>query len=162
MATLHITGLSAYLLALEGKRTPAQLLARIKSLAPDGILKGIPSGTRYDANLTCPSSSLIFTLLFLVQSLDDFFFICAVMSLSGTACNYLPALHDHHGYRCKVLRVAVSLVFSSQLVTTPRLSFIVFGFPNTEFCMRSGYFVWRLGKHRVNVVGFSPLIFSFW
>ena len=45
MATPHITGLGAYLLALEGSRTPAALCARIVALANSGI-KGIKgSGT---------------------------------------------------------------------------------------------------------------------
>ncbi|KAG9096267.1 subtilisin-like serine protease [Ceratobasidium sp. 370] len=46
MATPHVSGLIAYLLAVEGRRTPANMLARIKQLAPDGILAGIPAGTR--------------------------------------------------------------------------------------------------------------------
>jgi cerevisin len=45
MATPHVSGLVAYLLAVEGKRAPAAMLARIKQLAPDGILKDIPLGT---------------------------------------------------------------------------------------------------------------------
>ncbi|KAG9120465.1 subtilisin-like serine protease [Ceratobasidium sp. 392] len=46
MATPHVAGLIAYLLALEGRRTPANMVARIKTLAPDGILRGLPAGTR--------------------------------------------------------------------------------------------------------------------
>jgi len=46
MATPHVAGLIAYLLALEGARTPAQMLTRVKALAPDNLLKGIPVGTR--------------------------------------------------------------------------------------------------------------------
>lgn len=46
MATPHVSGLVAYLLALEGQKTPSVMLTRIKQLAPDGILKGIPLGTR--------------------------------------------------------------------------------------------------------------------
>ncbi|KAF8606970.1 peptidase 1 [Ceratobasidium sp. AG-I] len=46
MATPHVAGLIAYLLAVEGRRTPANMLARVKKLAPDGILKGIPKDTR--------------------------------------------------------------------------------------------------------------------
>ncbi|KAG8781990.1 subtilisin-like serine protease [Ceratobasidium sp. 428] len=46
MATPHVSGLVAYLLAVEGRRTPANMLARIKQMAPDGILAGIPAGTR--------------------------------------------------------------------------------------------------------------------
>ncbi|KAG8736838.1 subtilisin-like serine protease [Ceratobasidium sp. 414] len=46
MAVPHVSGLIAYLLAVEGRRTPANMLVRIKQLAPDGILTGIPAGTR--------------------------------------------------------------------------------------------------------------------
>ncbi|CAE6390902.1 unnamed protein product [Rhizoctonia solani] len=46
MAAPHVAGLIAYLLATEGRRTPQNMLARVKQLAPDGILKGIPSDTR--------------------------------------------------------------------------------------------------------------------
>ncbi|KAG8781988.1 subtilisin-like serine protease [Ceratobasidium sp. 428] len=46
MATPHVSGLVAYLLAVEGRRTPANMLARLKQLAPDGVLRGIPAGTR--------------------------------------------------------------------------------------------------------------------
>ncbi|KAG8785784.1 subtilisin-like serine protease [Ceratobasidium sp. 428] len=46
MATPHVSGLIAYLLATEGKRTPASMLARIKQLAPDNVLTGVPAGTR--------------------------------------------------------------------------------------------------------------------
>jgi len=56
----------AYLLALEGKRTPGELLTRIKSMAPDGILKGIPSGTEYDATLASPPD--IFHLLLFLRT----------------------------------------------------------------------------------------------
>jgi subtilisin family serine protease len=45
MATPHITGLGAYLLALLGSKTPAQLCAYIASTAQSGKLTGIPSGT---------------------------------------------------------------------------------------------------------------------
>jgi subtilisin family serine protease len=45
MATPHITGLGAYLLALLGSKTPAALCAYIASTAQSGILSGIPSGT---------------------------------------------------------------------------------------------------------------------
>ncbi|KAF2203617.1 subtilisin-like protein [Delitschia confertaspora ATCC 74209] len=44
MATPHIAGLGAYLLALEGSGT-AQLCERIVELAGKGLLTGIPSGT---------------------------------------------------------------------------------------------------------------------
>ncbi|KAL5632663.1 hypothetical protein ACGC1H_005570 [Rhizoctonia solani] len=46
MAAPHVAGLIAYLLAIEGRRTPANMLARVKHLAPDGVLRGIPSDTR--------------------------------------------------------------------------------------------------------------------
>ncbi|CEL62618.1 Subtilisin-like protease CPC735_031240 OS=Coccidioides posadasii (strain C735) GN=CPC735_031240 PE=3 SV=1 [Rhizoctonia solani AG-1 IB] len=46
MAAPHVAGLIAYLLATEGRRTPQNMLARVKHLAPDGVLKGIPSDTR--------------------------------------------------------------------------------------------------------------------
>ncbi|KAF8607032.1 serine protease [Ceratobasidium sp. AG-I] len=46
MAAPHVAGLIAYLLAVEGRRTPANMLTRIKKLAPDGVLTNIPAGTR--------------------------------------------------------------------------------------------------------------------
>ncbi|KAL2118706.1 hypothetical protein VTJ04DRAFT_8366 [Mycothermus thermophilus] len=45
MASPHIAGLGAYLLALQGKKTPAQLCSYIASTAHNGVLSGIPSGT---------------------------------------------------------------------------------------------------------------------
>ncbi|KAH7034545.1 subtilisin-like serine protease-like protein PR1A [Microdochium trichocladiopsis] len=45
MASPHVAGLGAYLLALEGPRTPAALCTRIKALAQTGVLSGIPSST---------------------------------------------------------------------------------------------------------------------
>ncbi|KAI6093408.1 subtilisin-like protein [Hypoxylon rubiginosum] len=45
MATPHITGLGAYLLALSGKKTPAELCSFIASSANSNVLSGIPSGT---------------------------------------------------------------------------------------------------------------------
>ncbi|KAI1451337.1 subtilisin-like protein [Annulohypoxylon moriforme] len=45
MATPHITGLGAYLLALEGKKTPQELCSYIASTANSGVLSSIPSGT---------------------------------------------------------------------------------------------------------------------
>ena len=45
MATPHIAGLGAYLLALLGKRDPQALCSYIKSTANSGVLTGIPSGT---------------------------------------------------------------------------------------------------------------------
>ncbi|KAG9120464.1 subtilisin-like serine protease [Ceratobasidium sp. 392] len=46
MATPHVAGLVAYLLAVEEPRNSASMLARIKQLAPDNVLTGIPAGTR--------------------------------------------------------------------------------------------------------------------
>ncbi|KAI8956575.1 subtilisin-like protein [Daldinia sp. FL1419] len=45
MATPHIAGLGAYLLALEGKKSPQELCSYIASTANSGILSSIPSGT---------------------------------------------------------------------------------------------------------------------
>ncbi|KAI0377640.1 alkaline proteinase [Hypomontagnella monticulosa] len=45
MATPHVTGLSLYLIALEGLTTPAAVTNRIKALYTTGKLTGIPSGT---------------------------------------------------------------------------------------------------------------------
>jgi subtilisin family serine protease len=45
MATPHIAGLGAYLLGLEGARSPAALGARIQALSGRSLLTGIPSGT---------------------------------------------------------------------------------------------------------------------
>ncbi|KAB8737529.1 hypothetical protein FH972_026488 [Carpinus fangiana] len=45
MATPHITGLGAYLLALEGTRTPAALCDRIKALSTKNVVTSVPSGT---------------------------------------------------------------------------------------------------------------------
>ncbi|KAI1074555.1 subtilisin-like protein [Whalleya microplaca] len=45
MATPHIAGLGAYLLALEGSKTPAALCSYIASTGNSGVLSGIPSGT---------------------------------------------------------------------------------------------------------------------
>ncbi|EJD48763.1 peptidase 1 [Auricularia subglabra TFB-10046 SS5] len=41
MASPHVAGIVAYLIALEGNKSPAQLLARIKQFSPDGILKSV-------------------------------------------------------------------------------------------------------------------------
>jgi cerevisin len=46
MATPHVAGLVAYLLAVEGRRTPENMMGRIKQLAPDRLLSGIPPGTQ--------------------------------------------------------------------------------------------------------------------
>ncbi|KAF2491457.1 subtilisin-like serine protease-like protein PR1A [Lophium mytilinum] len=48
MATPHIVGLAAYLLAFEGKRTPAALCSRIQTLSNKNKISGIPSGTVND------------------------------------------------------------------------------------------------------------------
>ncbi|CAJ2500854.1 Uu.00g037070.m01.CDS01 [Anthostomella pinea] len=45
MASPHITGLGAYLLALEGERAPQALCSYIASIATSGTLTSIPSGT---------------------------------------------------------------------------------------------------------------------
>jgi subtilisin family serine protease len=45
MASPHIAGLGAYLLALEGKKTPSALSSRIQSLATKNKITGLPSGT---------------------------------------------------------------------------------------------------------------------
>jgi subtilisin family serine protease len=45
MAAPHIAGLGAYLLGLEGKRTPAALCSRIQTLSTKNALSGVPSGT---------------------------------------------------------------------------------------------------------------------
>ncbi|RDA85360.1 putative subtilisin-like protease [Ophiocordyceps camponoti-leonardi (nom. inval.)] len=45
MATPHITGLGAYLATLEGFSDPQALCRRIQSLATQGVLKNVPSGT---------------------------------------------------------------------------------------------------------------------
>ncbi|RYP64521.1 hypothetical protein DL770_009186 [Monosporascus sp. CRB-9-2] len=45
MASPHIAGLGAYLLTLEGSRSPSALCSRIQSLATSGRISGIPSGT---------------------------------------------------------------------------------------------------------------------
>jgi subtilisin family serine protease len=45
MATPHVAGLAAYLLGLEGKKTPAALGSRIVALANKNKITGLPSGT---------------------------------------------------------------------------------------------------------------------
>lgn len=45
MASPHIAGLAAYLSALEGKKTPAAMCARIVALSQRGIITDVPSGT---------------------------------------------------------------------------------------------------------------------
>ncbi|KAK0652676.1 peptidase S8/S53 domain-containing protein [Cercophora newfieldiana] len=46
MASPHIAGLGAYLLAFTGKKTPAQLCAYIASTANSGVLTGLNSATK--------------------------------------------------------------------------------------------------------------------
>jgi len=48
MATPHVAGLAAYLLALEGNRTPEELRERIKELGVDNPLTGVPAQTAND------------------------------------------------------------------------------------------------------------------
>lgn len=43
MAAPHITGLGAYLLALEGDRSPAALCKRMQDLAPKNVVTGAMS-----------------------------------------------------------------------------------------------------------------------
>jgi subtilisin family serine protease len=45
MASPHIAGLGAYLLALEGSKSPAELCNYIKTTAISGAISGLPSGT---------------------------------------------------------------------------------------------------------------------
>lgn len=45
MATPHVAGLAAYLLSLEGKKSPSDLAARITALAQKGKITGVPAGT---------------------------------------------------------------------------------------------------------------------
>jgi hypothetical protein len=46
MATPHVAGLGAYILGLEGKRTPAALSTRLQTLATKNKITGLPSGTK--------------------------------------------------------------------------------------------------------------------
>ncbi|KAK0708931.1 peptidase S8/S53 domain-containing protein [Apiosordaria backusii] len=45
MASPHIAGLGAYLLTLQGRRTPAALCSYIASIATNGVISSVPSGT---------------------------------------------------------------------------------------------------------------------
>ena len=45
VASAHVAGLGAYFLAIEGPRTPAALIQRLKAVATANILTGVPSGT---------------------------------------------------------------------------------------------------------------------
>jgi subtilisin family serine protease len=46
MASPHVAGLAAYLLAYEGKKTPAALSTRIQALALKNKISDVPSGTK--------------------------------------------------------------------------------------------------------------------
>lgn len=48
MASPHIAGLAAYLLSLEGQRSPAELKARIQGLGRNGVIRGVPGNTKND------------------------------------------------------------------------------------------------------------------
>jgi cerevisin len=48
MASPHIAGLAAYLLGLEGQKSPADLKARIQGLGQNGVIRGVPGGTSND------------------------------------------------------------------------------------------------------------------
>jgi oryzin len=45
IATPHVAGLAAYLIALEGLSTPAAVVARIKALATSGTITSPGSGS---------------------------------------------------------------------------------------------------------------------
>ena len=45
MASPHIAGLGAYLLALEGEKSPEALCSYIAETANSGVITSIPSGT---------------------------------------------------------------------------------------------------------------------
>lgn len=45
MAAPHVAGLVAYLIGLEGPRTPSEMKTRIQALARTDVLVGIPNGT---------------------------------------------------------------------------------------------------------------------
>ena len=45
MASPHVAGLGAYLLALEGSKAPQTLCSYIASIGTRGVLSGVPSGT---------------------------------------------------------------------------------------------------------------------
>lgn len=45
MASPHIAGLAAYLLALRGQQSPEALCTYIKNTAVTGVISGLPSGT---------------------------------------------------------------------------------------------------------------------
>lgn len=45
MASPHVAGLAAYILALEGKKTPAALSSRLTALSLKSKITGLPSGT---------------------------------------------------------------------------------------------------------------------
>lgn len=45
MASPHVAGLVAYIIGLEGNKSPAKILARLKKFSPDGILTGLRENT---------------------------------------------------------------------------------------------------------------------
>jgi subtilisin family serine protease len=45
MATPHVSGLAAYILGLEGKRTPAKLAARLTQISTKNAILSLPSNT---------------------------------------------------------------------------------------------------------------------
>ncbi|KAK6952223.1 hypothetical protein Daesc_006756 [Daldinia eschscholtzii] len=46
MASPHVAGLGAYLLALEGQKSPTELCSYIQEIATSGALSGVPSNTK--------------------------------------------------------------------------------------------------------------------
>ncbi|KIL60981.1 hypothetical protein M378DRAFT_874023 [Amanita muscaria Koide BX008] len=54
MATPHVSGLVAYLIALQGNLSPAEMISQVQNLAVGGILNSIPAGT---VNLLAQNSS---------------------------------------------------------------------------------------------------------
>ncbi|KZV97046.1 subtilisin-like protein [Exidia glandulosa HHB12029] len=45
MATPHVAGLVAYLISTEGNMSPEDMVKRIKEVAADGVVRGLPAGT---------------------------------------------------------------------------------------------------------------------
>ncbi|KZV81141.1 subtilisin-like protein [Exidia glandulosa HHB12029] len=45
MATPHVAGLVAYLISTEGNMSPEDMVKRIKEVAEDGVVSGLPAGT---------------------------------------------------------------------------------------------------------------------
>lgn len=58
MATPHIAGLAAYLIALEGARSPAALCSRIQALSGKNYLSSVPSGTKNQIVSSQPSQHM--------------------------------------------------------------------------------------------------------